>query len=415
MNAKGTYLDLWQNSYAARAHNLRTSEIRALFSVVSRPEVISLAGGMPNIHDLPLQQLAETVPQLILDYGEQAMQYGSGQGWLPLRESITQVMAAENIQADPGNVVVTTGSQQAIDLVTQIFIDPGDVILAESPSYVGALGVFKAYQADVVHVETDAQGLVPQALEETIKRLRQENRTIKYLYTIPNYHNPGGISLSEERRPQIIDICRRHQVLIMEDNPYGMLGFEGKQYTNLVSLAPDLVCYMGSFSKIFAPGFRLGWTYAPPAVRDKLVVASESAILSPSMFSQMFIHQYIQDYDWLDQIVKYRAMYKSRRDATLEALQEFMPFCSWTKPDGGFYTWVTLPKGVNSKAMLDRAVANLVAYTPGTAFYADGRGGDYLRLSFCFPPEERIRQGVKRLSKVVSKEAELVELFGINS
>lgn len=413
-SAKGTYLDLWQNSYAARAHNLRTSEIRALFSVVSRPEVVSLAGGMPNIHDLPLAKLAETAAQLVAEHGEQALQYGSGQGWGPLREEITQVMAAENMIADPDNIVITTGSQHAIDLVTQLFIDPEDTILAESPSYVGALGVFKAYQAQVVHVETDQDGLVPSALETTIEQLKAAGKPIKFLYTIPNYHNPGGISLSEERRPQIVEICRRHQILIMEDNPYGLLGFDEKPKTNLVNLAPDLVCYMGSFSKIFAPGFRIGWTYCPPAVRDKLVVAMESAVLSPAMFGQMFMWEYLRNYDWQGQIAEYRQMYRQRRDAMMQALADYLPMCSWTVPEGGFYTWVTLPAGLDSKEMLNRAIANLVAYTPGTAFYADGRGREFLRLSFCFPTEDEIREGVRRLAKVIRKEAELVELFGVN-
>ena len=299
---KGTHLDLWQDSYAARAHNLRESEIRALFSVVSRPEVVSLAGGMPNIHDLPLAELAEGAKELVLTHGEQAMQYGSGQGWAPLRESITEVMAAEGINANPDNVVITTGSQQALDLVTQLFIEPGDVILAESPSYVGALGVFNAYQADVRHVGLDDQGLIPEEFARAVEQARGEGKRIKYLYTIPNFHNPAGVSMSIPRRKELVELCRKYGVLILEDNPYGLLGFEGQTMTPLVELAPDLVVYLGSFSKIFAPGFRIGWAYAPPAVRDKLIVASESAILSPSMVGQMAIHAYLRDYDWRGQI-----------------------------------------------------------------------------------------------------------------
>lgn len=412
VDVKGTHLDLWQDSYAARAKNLRASEIRALFSVVSRPEVVSLAGGMPNINDLPLKQLAASAQEMISKNGVQAMQYGLGQGYQPLMEAITQVMAAEGTKADPGNVVITTGSQQAIDLVTQIFIDPGDVILAESPSYVGALGVFNSCQANVQHLPMDSQGLIPQALEENIIRLKKAGEKVKFLYTIPNFHNPGGISLALARRPQIVEICQRHGVLIVEDNPYGLLGFDDQTMPSLLELAPESVVYLGSFSKIFAPGFRIGWAYAPPAVRDKLVLASESAILCPSMVGQMAITGYLLNYDWLGQIKKYRQMYRSRRDATLQALQDFLPNCQWTVPDGGFYTWVTMPDGVDAKAMMPRAIANLVAYTPGTAFYADGQGRDHLRLSFCYPPEDVIREGVRRLAEVINKEAELVCLFG---
>ena len=409
---KGTHLDLWQDSYAARAHNLRESEIRALFSVVSRPEVVSLAGGMPNIHDLPLAELAEGAKELVLNHGEQAMQYGSGQGWAPLRESITEVMAAEGINANPDNVVITTGSQQALDLVTQLFIEPGDVILAESPSYVGALGVFNAYQADVRHVGLDDQGLIPEEFASAVEQARGEGKRIKYLYTIPNFHNPAGVSMASPRRKELVELCRKYGVLILEDNPYGLLGFEGQTMTPLVELAPDLVVYLGSFSKIFAPGFRIGWAYAPPAVRDKLVVASESAILSPSMVGQMAIHAYLRDYDWRGQIDSYRQMYRGRRDAMLDALATYLPECTWTIPEGGFYTWLTLPSGMDSKAMLSRAVTELVAYTPGTAFYADNQGRENLRLSFCYPPADEIREGVRRLAKVVEREIELLKLFG---
>ncbi len=409
---KGTHLDLWQDSYAARAHNLRESEIRALFSVVSRPEVVSLAGGMPNIHDLPLAELAEGAKELVLNHGEQAMQYGSGQGWAPLRESITEVMSAEGIHANPDNVVITTGSQQALDLVTQLFIEPGDVILAESPSYVGALGVFNAYQADVRHVGLDDQGLIPEEFASAVEQARGEGKRIKYLYTIPNFHNPAGVSMSIPRRKELVELCRKYGVLILEDNPYGLLGFEGQTMIPLVELAPDLVVYLGSFSKIFAPGFRIGWAYAPPAVRDKLIVASESAILSPSMVGQMAIHAYLRDYDWRGQIDSYRQMYRGRRDAMLDALATYLPECTWTVPEGGFYTWLTLPSGMDSKAMLSRAVTELVAYTPGTAFYADNQGHENLRLSFCYPPADEIREGVRRLAKVVEREIELLKLFG---
>lgn len=394
----------WHNLYSARARHFRASEIRTLFSVVSRPEVVSLAGGMPNIHDLPLQDLADHARMLIAEHGEQAMQYGHGQGWEPLREAIVKVMRVEGAHANPENIVVTTGSQQAIDLITQLFVDPRDVILVEAPSYVGALGVFSAYQADVVHVPIDDKGLVPELLAATIDRVREAGREIKFLYTIPNFHNPGGISLSMERRPKIVEICRQKGVLIVEDNPYGLLGFEGKLWAPLFSLNPEGIVYLGSFSKIFAPGFRVGWACVPTLMREKMVVAAESAILSPSMVGQMAIEAYLSKFDWLDQIAQFRSMYKSRRDATLEALEEYMPDCSWTVPTGGFYTWVTLPEGVDSKKIFPAAIEALVAYTPGSAFYADGKGGKHLRLSYCYPTEERIREGVRRLSTVVNAE-----------
>ncbi|MDT3766770.1 PLP-dependent aminotransferase family protein [Gleimia hominis] len=411
---EGTRLDPWFDAYAARAHGLRSSEIRALFAVVSRPEVVSLAGGMPNIKDLPLDRLAQSAAELIRRDGTQAMQYGSGQGWEPLRERITEVMTYDGITANPDDVVVTTGSQQALDLVSELFLERGDVVLAEAPSYVGALGTFRAYEGDIVHIEMDDDGLVPDALEQTIKQVRASGRKIKFLYTIPNFHNPAGVTMSQERRAQVVEICRRERVLIVEDNPYGLLGFGADPLPALQSLNPEGVVYLGSFSKMFAPGFRIGWALAPHAVRDKLVLASESAILSPSMVGQMAIEDYLSNYDWYSQVKVYRGMYEERCQAMMKALEDYLPSCSWTKPDGGFYTWVTLPDGLDAKAMLPRAVTGLVAYVSGTAFYADGRGGDHMRLSFCYPTPQEIREGVRRLSRVISAEQELVEMFGTN-
>lgn len=412
--SQGNRLDPWFDAYADRAHNLRASEIRALFSVVSRPEVVSLAGGMPNLKDLPLESLAETAKELILSSGAQALQYGSGQGWEPLREQLVNVMTYDGIiGADPDDVVITTGSQQALDLMAELFIDAGDVVLAESPSYVGALGCFRARQADVIHVDMDENGIIPEALEETIRRLKSAGRAIKFLYTIPNFQNPAGVTLSLERRPLIAEICMREHVLILEDNPYGLLGFDSDPLPALHSWSPEGVVYLGSVSKMFAPGMRIGWALAPHAIRAKLILASEAAILSPGMFGQMFLSSYLNNYDWYGQVKIYRAMYAERCKAMLDALDEYMPECSWTKPVGGFYTWVTLPEGLNARSMLPRAVKAQVAYVSGTAFYYDGRGADHMRLSFCYPEPDRIREGVRRLAGVVNAEKQLVDMFGV--
>ena len=392
---------------------MRASEIRALFAVASRPEVVSLAGGMPYLDGLPLDVIGEMAQRVIATRGTTALQYGSGQGDETLREQILEVMRLEGIEAHPDDVVVTTGSQQALDLVTRLFINPGDVVVAEAPSYVGALGVFRAYQADVVHVPLDQDGLVPEALEQTLTALSREGRRAKLLYTVPNFHNPAGVSLSAARRPQILDIARRHGLLVLEDNPYGLLGFEGDPVPALRSLDEDGVIYLGSFSKTFAPGYRVGWAVAPHAIREKLVLASESAILCPSNASQLAISAYLATCDWRGQIKAFRELYRERRDAMVGALAEHLPRATWTVPDGGFYTWVRLPEGLDAKAMLPRAVTARVAYVPGTAFYADGQGADHMRLSFCFPTPERIREGVRRLAGVISSESELVDLFGV--
>lgn len=412
--SSGDRLDPWLSNYALRAGSLRSSETRSLFAVASRPEVVSLAGGMPNLKDLPLQQIADSFQRLYQRDAARAMQYGDGQGWPTLREQITEVMSYDSVQSTADLITITTGSQQGLDLVTQLFVDAGDVILAEGPSYVGALSVFRSYRADVRHVPMDQDGLVPELLEEMITSLEEQGRPIKFLYTIPNYHNPGGMCLSLERRPQIVEICQRHHILIVEDNPYGLLGFDADPLPALQSFNPDGVIYLGSFSKMFAPGFRVGWALAPSAIKDKLVLASESVMLCPSMAGQMAISTYLSDFDWYQQVKVFRGMYRERANACIQALEDFLPQCEWTVPDGGFYTWVRLPEGVDAKAMLPRAVSSLVAYVSGTAFYYDGQGGDHMRLSFCYPPPDEIREGVRRLAGVINAEEELVKLFGTN-
>jgi DNA-binding transcriptional MocR family regulator len=391
---------------------MTASEIRALFAVASRPEVVSLAGGMPYLSALPMDTVAATVAQMLATNGETALQYGSGQGDPILREQILEVMALEGISAHADEIVVTTGSQQALDLVTRIFIDPGDVILAEAPSYVGALGVFAAYQAEVAHVAFDDDGLIPQALEERILALRAAGKRIKFLYTVPNFHNPAGTTMSLERRPQIVEICHRHGILVLEDNPYGLLGFDREPYAAMRTLSEEGVVYLGSFSKTFAPGLRVGWALAPHAIREKLVLASESAILCPSAYSQMTVSTYLATCDWKAQIKVYRELYRERRDAMIDALEVMLPQATWTYPDGGFYVWLTLPEGLNAKAMLPRAVTERVAYVPGTAFFADGTGHRNVRLSYCYPDPDRIREGVRRFAGVVQSELELLETFG---
>jgi 2-aminoadipate transaminase len=399
--------------YAARAKGMVASEIRALFAVANRPEVVSLAGGSPNISGLPLDVVSSLIGDLVLKRGTVALQYCTAQGDPTLREQITDVMRLVGIEAPADDVVVTIGSQQALDLVTRIFCDPGDVVICEAPSYVGALGVFAAYECDVVHVAMDADGLIPEHLDNALRSVAATGRRAKFLYTIPSYHNPAGVSLSAERRSAVLEICRRYDVLVVEDDPYGLLGFEGEPYRALRADDPNRVVYLGSFSKTFSPGLRVGWALASHAIRDKLVLAQESATLCPPAFNQMAVSTYLANHDWHGQIKAFREMYRERRDAMLESLADLMPATTtWTTPKGGFFVWVTLPDGIDAKAMSPRAVTARVAYVPGTAFYADGYGSQCMRLSYCFPSPDRIREGIRRLAAVVEREMELRETFG---
>lgn len=410
---RDTRLDHYVDRYAVRTHGMTASAIRALFAVASRPEVVSLAGGMPNISDLPLDVVGSSLHRLVLDDGRTAMQYGSGQGEPVLRGAICEVMRLEGITAHADDVTVTVGSQQGLDLVTRLFCDPGDVVLCEAPSYVGALGVFRAYQCDVRHVAMDADGLDPQALREALEALRRQGKRVKFLYTIPSFHNPAGVTQSLRRRQEILAIAREADLLLVEDNPYGLLGFDHEPLPTLRSLDEDLVIYLGTFSKTFAPGFRIGWVLAPHAVREKLVLAQESATLCPPVFSQFAVAGYLRDHDWLSQIKIFREMYRERRDAMITGLADHLPEgCTWNTPAGGFFVWVRLPAGLDSQAMLPRAVTERVAYVPGTAFYSDGFGSRFMRLSYCYPTPERIIEGTRRLGEVLSREAAVHETFG---
>jgi 2-aminoadipate transaminase len=408
-----TRLDNYVDRYAVRTHGMTASAIRALFAVANRPEVVSLAGGMPNIADLPLDVVGSVLHDLITESGPVVMQYGAGQGEPAMREAICDVMRLEGISAHPDDVSVTVGSQQALDLVTRLFCDPGDVVLCEAPSYVGALGVFRAYQCQVVHVAMDEHGLEPVALREAIEAIRLAGKRAKFLYTIPNFQNPSGVSQTLERRQEILAVAAEADLLVVEDNPYGLLGFDADPLPALRSFDEDRVVYLGSFSKTFAPGFRVGWALAPHAVREKLVLAQESATLCPPVFSQFAVTAYLSRHDWRGQIKLFREMYRERRDAMLAGLRDHMPpGTSWTRPQGGFFVWLQLPPGLDSQAMLPRAVSARIAYVPGTAFYGDGFGSRYMRLSYCFPTPERIIEGTRRLGAVLDYEISVNETFG---
>lgn len=406
-----TNFDGWKHAYAARAANLSVSEVRALFSVVSRPEVVSLAGGMPDVSALPSDLVDQAYNSMMANRRNYALQYGGGQGDLKLREQIVELMKLEGIHGSVEDVMITTGSQHALELLADLFLDAGDAVLVEAPSYVGAVGIFRHKEAHIEHVFTDDDGISPEALAEAADRLIEQGRRVKLLYLVPNFANPSGVTLSAERREKILEICRERSILIVEDNPYGQLYFEEAPPKALRSFDEQGVIYLGSFSKILSPGLRVGYVLAPPAIREKLVLANESAVLSPATFAQMMVSEFLSVADWQGQIATYRTLYKEKRDAALEALEQYLPNIKTTKPKGGFFLWLTLPEGLHSKEMLPLAVTELVAYTPGTAFYGDGRGANNIRVCYSHPTAERVKLGIQRLAKVINLQVELLETF----
>lgn len=392
-----------EDLFSERAANIKQSAVRDVFDISMRPGLVSLAGGSPYLQSLPLEKLAETAARIISEDGLTALQYGGGQGTEELRIQICEVMAAEGIlDALPENVVITAGSQSAQDVATKVFCNPGDVVLVEDPTYVGALNTFEAYQVDVEPIEMDDDGLVPDVLEARITELQAAGKSIKFLYTIPNFNNPSGITLAGERRQRIVDICRKANILVLEDNPYGLLRFEGPPLAPLRANNADDVIYMGSFSKIFAPGLRIGWALVPSHLQRRYYLAAEAVTLCPPTLNQMLVSAYLQDYDWRGQIETYRGLYAERCQAMLSALESYMPEgLSWTRPEGGFFVWVTLPEGVDTYPLLQKAIDAGVVFIPGAAFTHSDEPSNKLRLAFSAVPPESITEGVRRLAPVL--------------
>ncbi|MFB3738547.1 MAG: PLP-dependent aminotransferase family protein [Candidatus Velamenicoccus archaeovorus] len=397
-------VDPYVDRYARRTAGMSASEVRALFAVATRPDVISLAGGMPFVRAIDTEHLEELVGSVLAEQGDAALQYGGGQGLAGLRARLASLTAEEGTPADPEDMVVTTGAQQALDLLGKVFLDPGDQIAIEAPAYVGALSAFGAYEPRYVPVELDDEGMVVEQLEEALLRGARP----KFVYTVPNFHNPAGVTMSRARREQLVALCREAHVPIVEDNPYGLLRFEGEPEPTLRSMDPGNVIYLGTVSKVFSPGVRVGWVLAEPGVLQRLILAKEAGDLCGSTFTMLLTERYFAGEVWRRNLERFVDLYRTRRDAMLAALTERFPAdAAWTRPAGGFYVWATLPAYVDSRAMLAAAVERRVAYVPGTAFFPDGRGTDRMRLSFCHPSEEEIAEGVRRLGELLADEEEL--------
>jgi DNA-binding transcriptional MocR family regulator len=397
-------VDPFADLYARRAAGMSASEVRALFAVASRPDVVSLAGGMPYVQALPTEHVLEVVESVLVERADVALQYGAGQGSPLLRERLVMLMAEEATTADPEDLVVTTGAQQALDLVGKILIDPGDTIAVEAPAYVGALSAFSAYEPRYLQIDLDDDGMIVDQLEEAL--LLGERP--KFVYTVPNFHNPAGVTMSRRRREQLVALCREARVPIVEDNPYGLLRFEGDPLPTLRSLDPHNVVYLGTVSKVFSPGVRVGWAVAEPGVLQRLVLAKEAADLCGSQLNMLITERYFDGELWRRNLGRLVATYEARRDTMLAALSEHFPTdAAWTHPAGGFYVWATLPEYFDTPTLLAAAVERKVAYVPGTAFYPDGRGRQQMRLSFCYPTQDRIEEGVRRLGELLADEEEL--------
>jgi 2-aminoadipate transaminase len=390
---------------------MKSSAMRDLMALTEREDVISLAGGLPDTSTFPPDSYASLMRTVAADSCARALQYAPTEGLALVKRCIVEVMAAEGLEVDPDEVLVTTGGQQVIDLLCKTLIDPGDVIVAEAPTYPGAVPTFCAYQADVVQVRMDRDGMCVDELEATLDELDRAGRRPKFIYTVPNFHNPAGVTLSYERRRELVRIAQERELLILEDNPYGLLRYESDPLPTLRTLdGGNYVVYASTFSKILSPGVRLGWTVAPAPVLAKMNIGKQSSDLCSSSVSQYFVEAYFNSGPWEDYVSSLSEIYRKRRDVMLDALAENLPReATWTHPRGGLFLWVTLPDYIDTTDLLARALQERVAFVPGRAAYLDGRGGSEMRLNFSGVDEDLIREGVRRIGEVIHEQ---VAMYG---
>ena len=390
---------------------MRSSAMRDLMAITARPEVISLAGGLPDTSTFPAQSFAAQMTRIAQESSAEALQYGPTDGFEETRRCIVEVMEAEDMAPDPDDLIVTTGGQQAIDLVTKTLVDPGDPVICEAPTYPGAVPTFCSYEADVHQVETDEDGMRIDRLEELLGRLAAEGRRPKFIYSVPSFQNPAGVTMSEERRRRLVALARQHEVLVCEDNPYGLLRYDGDPLPTLYNLdGGDYVLYIGTLSKILSPGIRIGWVVAPPPVLEKIGLGKQAADLCTSTLAQYFVREYFAEGRWLDYVGDLVGIYRDRRDAMLDALEHHFPSqAEWTRPEGGLFIWATLPEYIDTTDLLAKALRENVAFVPGRAAYVDGRGGNSMRLNFSASGEDELREGIRRIGHVVSEQVALYE------
>ena len=392
---------MYDNIFSKDVGSFFRSPVREIFKRVDLNAIYSFAGGYPSAETFPLEDIRRTMSEVIDKYGSKAFQYGATQGVPELRQAV-----AKRYGVPVERVQITSSSQQGIDVCTRVLVNPGDVILTSSPSYLGALQSFRSYRADIRGVDhiRDLEAF-KEAYEEVIAQVKAEGKVVKFLYMIPDFQNPSGESLTLEERRMLVGLAQKHDFLIVEDSPYRELRYEGEHVPVMYSIDPDRVIHLGSFSKIFAPGFRLGWAIAHPEILDKIYVCKQSLDLCPPIFDQYVAAEFLESGRLDENLVKSISLYKGKRDLLLGLLERHMPDgVRWTRPEGGLFLFLTLPEGFEAVKFYDKALDAGVAYVAGEFFHPDGNGKNTMRLNFSFMSEERIAEGVKLLAELLGKE-----------
>jgi 2-aminoadipate transaminase len=404
-------LERYAGLFAERTGVMRSSAMRDLMAITARPEVISLAGGLPDTSTFPPQSFAAQMTRIAQESAAEALQYGPTEGFEETKDCILEVMGAEGMLPDHEDVIVTTGGQQAIDLVCKTLVDPGDAVICEAPTYPGAVPVFCSYQADVAQIDCDEDGMRIDLLEARLEQLAGEGRRPKFIYVVPSFQNPSGVTMALDRRQRLVELARTHELLVVEDNPYGLLRYGGEPLPPLYQLdGGDFVVYIGTFSKILSPGIRLGWAVAPPPVMEKIVLGKQAADLCTSTLTQYFVREYFAEGRWRSYVEDLVEIYRARRDTMLAALRAHFPAeASWTEPEGGLFIWATLPEYIDTGDLLAKALRADVAFVPGQAAFVEERGHNSMRLNFSGVEEEEITEGIRRIGKVISEQ---IELYG---
>jgi 2-aminoadipate transaminase len=396
----GQWTTDWESKLAGRTQRMERSVIRELLKFTQMPDIISFAGGLPAPEVFPVREFRESSAFVLAECPERALQYGTTEGFLPLRRYLAEKVQKYGIPAVPENILLTNGSQQALDLLGKVFISPGDTILTEAPTYLGAVQAWNAYEPRFATVPLDDNGMQVDKLEPILER-----EPVKFIYVLPNFHNPAGTTLPLDRREKLVQIASRHNVFIVEDDPYGELRYEGEDIAPLISLHKENVIYLGTFSKTLAPGIRLGWIIAPEIVMERLVQAKQGADLHTGTFVQMLAYDIASRGILKRHVETIRAVYSERRDVMLESIEKHFPSgVTWTRPQGGLFLWIRCPEGVDTEQLLKKALEEKVAFVPGFAFFPDGRGRNAMRLNFSAMSPEKIRLGIERLGRVLTRE-----------
>lgn len=397
-----------EEMYSTNIRNMKRSIIRELLKLTAQPDIISFAGGLPSPESFPVEELKAVINEIMEREAHTVLQYGTTEGDLELRNHLVHkhYRPQEHMNIDVQNLVITTASQQALDLIGKIFINPGDQIVCGAPTYLGGINAFAAYGARFCTVELDNEGMRADLLESTLETMKKDGKRAKFLYCVPDFQNPTGITMSLQRRRDIVDIAQRHNLLIIEDSPYRELRFAGENIPTLYSLAnPGNVILLGTMSKILCPSFRIGWVVACEEITDKIVVSKQSSDLCTSLFTQRIAARYMQKGYMNERIAKTVAIYRRKRDIMLNAFERYMPEgVRWVKPEGGLFLFLTVPESINCQDLFHKAIAEKVAFVIGSAFYPDGSGHNTMRLNFSFCSETQIEEGVLRLARVITAE-----------